>query len=141
MPLTKIRHHLQSNGWQSIDNHDFIHRMRKLLLSHPDKISLFQQLYRNNPPSYIAIKDNVVLRLWPAGIKFRDNPAPLWIGTLSYLKDEQNSILSFSKHHGDLTTQKQYPLKDFKTTFINKLNFKQITAKHDRQVLLIKSME
>lgn len=141
MPLTKIRHHLQSNGWQSIDNHDFIHRMRKLLLSHPDKISLFQQLYRNNPPSYIAIKDNVVLRLWPAGIKFRDNPAPLWVGTLSYLKDEQNSILSFSKHHGDLTTQQQYPLKDFKACLVNKLNFKQITAKHDRQVLLIKPME
>lgn len=93
MPLSQIKQHFKTYGWKKVASKDFTKRFKNYILSTPDKISLFNKLYKNHPPKIVMIKGNYVLRLWSAHVAFRYNKTPLWVGTLSHIKHESVHLL------------------------------------------------
>ena len=109
--LQKIEQQLSQQGWRRYQHITWQRFVRQLIAKDKTRqLPLLPRLHQNQPPALVMVKDVdphqplLVLRLWPSGIDLKNNPLPLWIGTLHY------RILW---HHHYLTTHR-FTLPDFK---------------------------
>lgn len=138
MPIDQIQDLLIRNNWQLLEKDSVSERFKRFLLSKNDPLPLFHQLYKNHIPQIIMIKQGYILRLWPSLVRIQQTNLPLWIGTLSQLKQEHRSIFNF--HKTKKTSINYLPSKLLKSE-LQELKYRSKKDPHGFEILLVKPQQ
>lgn len=136
MPLKEIQSILKKNNWINTKNISLSKKFKNFLTTNKHKMPLFHKLYRNQKPSLLMIKNNLVIRLWPSSIKFCHSKISLWIGTISYLKHDKTLALA-KEIKTNMKSQENYLPSDMLAKELNGLKIKSLKQESLKEVLMI----
>ncbi len=108
--LDNIKLSLTLQGWKIMPPRSFLTFLTRLVEPNtPTRFTLLARLYQNQGPAITFYKlpthkdaPSLILRLWPADVRFMDSKIPLWYGRLAWQYHIKSVFLSFGpkqRHH------------------------------------------